>query len=55
MSFISIMNTSKSLMPLERFAVRLKKWLGIKLHNVDQNVLDPCKLETCTYISFAAK
>ena len=55
MSFISIMNTSKSFMPLERFADRLKKWLGIKLHNVDQNVLDPCTLERCTYISFAAK
>ena len=54
MLFSSIMNTSKSFMPLDRFAVRLKKLLGKKLHNVDQNGLDHCKLETCTYISFAA-
>ena len=44
------MNKSKSFMPLERFAVRLKKRLGEKLHNVDQNVLDHCKLET--YLHF---
>ena len=31
-----------------------EKMAGKKLHNVDQNVLDHCKLETCTYISFAA-
>ena len=49
MLFSSIMNTSKSFMPLDRFAIRLKKWLGKKLHNVDQNVLDHCKIETCTY------
>ena len=41
-------------MPLDRFAVQLKKWRGKKLHNVDQNVVDHCKLETCTYISFTA-
>ena len=39
------MNTSKLFMPLDRFAVRLKKLMGKKLHSVDQNGLDHCKLE----------
>ena len=43
-----------SFMPLDRFAARLKKRLGKKLHDWKKIVLHLCKLETCTYISLAA-
>ena len=40
------MNTSKSFMPLDRFDHPVTKMSGEKkLHNVDQNVLDHCKLD----------
>ena len=40
--------------PLDRFAVRLKKWLAKKVHDRKQILLHLCKLEICTYISLAA-
>ena len=40
--------------PLDRFAVRLKKWLAKKLHDRQKCWLHLCKLEICTYISLAA-
>ena len=40
--------------PLDRFAVRLKKWLAKKLHDRKTFWLHLCKLEICTYISLAA-
>ena len=43
-----------SFMPLDRFAARLKKRLGKKLHDWKKFMLHLCKLETCTYISLAA-
>ena len=41
-------------MLLDGFAVRLKKTAEKKLHNGNKNVLDYGKIQTCTYISFAA-
>ena len=41
-------------MPLDRSAVRLKKRLEKKLHDINFVWLHLCKLETCTYISLAA-
>ena len=40
--------------PLDRFAIRLKKWLAKKLHERKKIWLHLCKLEICTYISLAA-
>ena len=40
--------------PLDRFAVRLKKWLAKNLHDRKKCWLHLCKLEICTYISLAA-
>ena len=48
------LNKWKLFMLLDGFAVRLKKTAEKKLHNGNKNVLDYCKIQTCTYISFAA-
>ena len=40
--------------PLDRFAIRLKKWLAKKLQDRTNFLLHLCKLEICMYISLAA-
>ena len=46
--------TSTPLSYIDRFAIRLKKWLAKKLHDRKKIWLHLCKLEICTYISLAA-